>query len=150
MGKKKRFFFKSCSVCTKKLHNISFILFFWGGSQNSLFFGLAVLVILVIIVKGVCSRLLSLLLLNEPHFSRLFNSFSFLLAFLVFLLLLILFKIAISSFTLNFQSTFYHFFVGKASLSSISSVTNKPFLSMHCNIYSEVSIKHPVLLNDLV
>ena len=56
-----------CRVHSKKLHNIHFmkklfeIFMNFLGGQNHLFLGLAVLVILVIIVKGVYLRLLSLL-----------------------------------------------------------------------------------------
>ena len=76
MGKKNLIFLLNIGAfaCTKILLNISFIfLFFFEKFSNSflgpnrLFLGQAVLfilVILVIIVKGVCPRLLSLLFLK--------------------------------------------------------------------------------------
>ena len=65
--------------CTKKLFkiNVKKVLkiweVFWGVGENGLFLWLAILVILVVIVKDVCPRLLSLVSLTSLAAADLFG-----------------------------------------------------------------------------
>ena len=56
---------KTC--ITSLLYNLFFIFLFFGCVKKHLFLGLAVFVILVTIVKGVCPRLLSLFSLSHSQ-----------------------------------------------------------------------------------